>query len=62
MSTTNEACAEATKQATEESDERWRAVLREHLDKASEQSAIAAAEASREHDAVLEETQQAFRM
>lgn len=62
VSSTKKSCAEAAKLATEESDERWRAVLWEHLNKASEESVIAAAKSSKEHDAVLEETQQAFRM
>ena len=59
---TEEACAEASKTAKEESDERWRAVLRKHLQNAGEEAAAAAAAASLEHDSLLEETQQAFRM
>lgn len=61
VSSTKKACAEAELNATEASDERWRVVLREHLDKAAEEAAVAATAASREHDALLEETQEAFR-
>lgn len=62
MLSTKNACAEEFKTTKEESDERWRVVLREHLDKAGEEAVIAAAASSKEHDAVLEETQQAFRL
>ena len=58
---TQEACAEASKTAKEELDERWRVVLREHLQKAGEEAEAAATAASLEHDSLLEETQQAFR-
>lgn len=37
-------------------------MLREHLDKAADEAGAVAAAVSKEHDAVLEETQQAFRM
>lgn len=57
-----EACEDAKKSVMEEADERWRIVLREHLDKARGEASEAAAAASREHDALLNETQQAFRM
>lgn len=57
-----EACEDANKSAMEEADDRWRVVLCEHLDKAREEASEAAAAASREHDALLDETQQAFRM
>lgn len=46
----------------EKADDRWRIVLREHLDKARDEASEAAAAASSEHDALLDETQQAFRM
>lgn len=59
---TEKACAEASKGAKEGSDEKWRVVLREHLHKAGEEAAAAAAAASLEHESLLEETQQAFRM
>lgn len=59
---TEEACLEASKTAKEEADEKWRVVLREHLQKAGEEAAAAAAEAGLEHDSLLEETQHAFRM
>lgn len=62
VSSTKEACEEANKRAKEKSDEKWREVLREHLNKAGEEAAVVAAVASREHDALLEETQEAFRM
>ena len=58
---TKEGCAEAGKKATEEADEKWRAILHEHLKKAAEEAAAAAAVASREHDALVKETQEAFR-
>lgn len=61
ISNTKEACEEASARAKEESDEKWRMVLREHLEKAKEEATAMAAAASREHDALLEETQQAFR-
>lgn len=62
ISSTREACEEANARAKEKSDEKWRRVLREHLDKAAEEAAAMAARASKEHDALLEETQEAFRM
>lgn len=62
VSSTKEACEEANARAKEKSDEKWRGVLREHLNKAAEEAAAVAAAVSEEHDAVLEETQQAFRM
>lgn len=62
VSSTKEECEEANTRAKEKSDEKWRRVLREHLDKAAEEAAVVAAAVSKEHDAVLEETQQAFRM
>lgn len=62
VSSTKEACEEANARAKEKSDEKWRRVLREHLAKAAEEAAAVAAAVSKEHDAVLEETQQAFRM
>lgn len=58
---TQKACQDAKKVASEEADERWRDVLRQHLDQAREEAAAAAGIASREHDALLEETQHAFR-
>ncbi|CAM9333908.1 unnamed protein product [Sphacelaria rigidula] len=62
VTSTKAACTEEAKQAAEESDERWRAVLRENLDKAKEASAVEVETVTKEHDAVLEETQHAFRM
>lgn len=62
VASTKTACSEAEKNAMEESDKRWRAVLREHLDKAADKAAEAAVAASRENDVILEETQQAFRL
>lgn len=62
VSSTKEACEEASARAKEKSDEKWRGVLREHLDKAAEEAVAVAAAVGKEHDAVLEETQQAFRM
>ncbi|CAM9178368.1 unnamed protein product [Scytosiphon promiscuus] len=61
ISSTKEACEEASATAKEQSDEKWRVVLREHLQKAEEAAMAVAAAASRDHDALLEETQQAFR-
>ncbi|CAM9090655.1 unnamed protein product [Hapterophycus canaliculatus] len=61
ISSTKEACEQASARAKEESDEKWRLVLREHLKKAEEEATAVLASASIEHDALLEETQQAFR-
>ena len=58
---TKEACAEAGKIAAEEADERWKNILREQLDKTANEAAAAAVAANREHDAFVEETQEAFR-
>lgn len=62
VSSAKEAFEEANAREKEKSDENWRRVLREHLDKAAEEAAVVAAAASREHDALLEEMQEAFRM
>lgn len=61
IASTKEECAEASKRDAEEADKEWRRILRERLKKAADEAAAATAAASREHDALVEETQVAFR-
>lgn len=61
IANTREECTEASKRDAEEADKRWRMTLSEQIEKAFVEAAAAMAAASREHDALVEETQEAFR-